>query len=145
MRILSFLTALILSFAPAAIGDDSSLYPKEHLAQFVAEKLDVTSFPSSIGPRRTKGRYTFGDYGFVARKVTEKEAVLELEDGGWRFRLGVLERTDAGIVLCLEDQALNGGSYHTQSVLLLSRQDAQDLLKGHESRTTFKDCPTFAR
>ncbi len=136
---------ILLNFVLTPAGDTASLYPKEHLAQFVTEKLDLTAFPSSIGPRRTKGRYTYKDYGFVARKLTEKEAVLEEEDGSWRFRVSILERTDAGIFICLEDQALNGGSYHTQSVLFLDRSDEQSLLKGHATKMTFKDCPAFAR
>ncbi len=136
---------MLLSFVLTPAGDNASLYPKEHLAQCVTEKLDVTAFPSSIGPRRIKGKYTFKDYGFVTRKVTEKEAVLEEEDRSWRFRVGVLERTDAGILICLEDQALNGGTYHTQSVLFLDRSDEHSLLKGHATKTAFKDCPAFAR
>jgi hypothetical protein len=139
------LIVMLLSFVVTTASDTASLYPKEHLAQFVSEKLDVTGFPSSIGPRRTKGKYTFKDYGFVVRRVTEKEAVLEEEDGSWRFRVSILERTDAGIFVCLEDQALNGGSYHAQSVLFLDRSDEQSLLKGHATKTTFKDCPAFAR
>jgi hypothetical protein len=136
---------MLLNFVVASASDTASLYPKEHLAQFVAEKLDTTTFPSSIGPRRAKGKYTFKDYGFVARKVTENQVVLEEEDGSWRFRVGILERRDAGIFVCLEDQALNGGSYHTQSVLFLDRSDEQSLLKGQATKTTFKECPPFAR
>jgi len=126
-------------------SDIASLYPKEHLAQFVTEMLDVTSFPSSFGPGRIKGKYMFKDYGLVVRKLTEKEAVLEVEDGGWRYRVGILERTDAGIFVCFEDQARNGGSYHAQSVLFLDRSDKGSLLMGHETKTTFSDCPPFAR
>ena len=81
------------------------------------------------------------DYGVVPRIVKDKEAWLEEQDGSWRFYIHVLERIDSGIFVCLEDQAANGGTYHTQDVLYLVRSDNKSPLKSAETTTVFKSCP----
>jgi hypothetical protein len=118
-----------LLFTVSCIAGPVSKYPKEKLAQFVIENLDVTSFPSSIGPRMSPGKTFFQDYGFVPRIVKDSEALLEEADGSWRFHIRVLDRTDSGIFVCFEDQAANGGTYHTQDVLYLVRSDNKSPLK----------------
>jgi len=37
-------------------GESDNAYPKEKVAEFVVEKLDVTSIPSAIRPKREKGK-----------------------------------------------------------------------------------------
>ena len=43
-----------LSHAPLLVAGDKAAYPKEKVAEFIVEKLDITSLPS--GPRRKKER-----------------------------------------------------------------------------------------
>jgi hypothetical protein len=50
------LVLLFLSAAASGTAQTTALYPRDHVAQFVVDNLDVTSFPSSIGPRREKGK-----------------------------------------------------------------------------------------
>jgi hypothetical protein len=141
--LLVFLGCLII--ATSVLAGEGEIYPKENLAQFVIERLDVTSFPSSLGPRRVTGKTSFEDYGIVPRRVEGLEAVVEEQNGGWIFRIKVLRRTASGIFVCLEDRAGNGGTYHTQQVLWLTRSNSTSLLRGEESTASFKDCPPFRR
>lgn len=141
----AFIVASVVLSSVAASGQDTPLYPERGLAQFVVETLDVTSFPSSIGPRRTSGKTTFRDYNFLATKVDENRAVLEEPDGGWRFTLTILGQGKSGILICIEDQALNGGTYDTQSALSVARADARGLLKASMEKPQSKGCPEFAK
>ncbi len=105
----------------------------------VIAKLDLTSFNNSIGPRREKGKHTFEDYGFALSQSDEKKAVVREPDGSWEFVVTLLPGTES-IKICLEDKALNGGSYHTQHAYMLA--PAKDGLL-QASLTEDPACPSF--
>src|SRR5579883_1192365 len=109
-----FLLAHAVSAAFASSSDS--------LAKFVIEHLDVTSFPSSIGPRRAKHKIRFSDYGFYPVSVKNSEAILETKEHDWRFTITILHCEKGTITICLHDQALNGGTYNAQQVILLRRK-----------------------
>lgn len=70
--------------------------------------------------------------------------MLVEDDGSWRFYLRVLKRTGSGILICLEHQAMNGGTYHTQGVLSLTRKDARSRLTGrYRDGPGIAACPVF--
>jgi hypothetical protein len=127
------------------VGGPVPKYPTRNLAQFVIDKLDLTSFPSSIGPRRAEGKASFQDYGAFPRKVSEDEADLALKDESWWYRIAILKRTDSDIFACFEDRATYPARYHTQNVLWLLRPDSQSMLNAEISKIAFDDCPPFAR
>ncbi|OSZ66446.1 hypothetical protein CAP40_11230 [Sphingomonas sp. IBVSS2] len=77
----------------------------------VATRLDITSFPNSIGPRRKEGLRTFADYDFTSVVRDGNAAVLDAADKSWTFRVSILDRSDRTMKLCILDRALNGGSY----------------------------------
>ncbi len=52
MRVMS--TAFLLVCVPLAVARSDEAYPKEKLAEFVVEKLDVTSIPPAIRPKQEK-------------------------------------------------------------------------------------------
>lgn len=52
----------------------------------VATRLDITSFPNSIGPRRKEGLRTFADYDFTSVVRDGNAAVLDAADKSWTFR-----------------------------------------------------------
>jgi hypothetical protein len=52
------------------VGNDA-VYPTEKIASFVIEKVDITTFPSALRPKREKGKKTFRDYGSVARELDD--------------------------------------------------------------------------
>ncbi len=140
-KLLSLVVAL--SYAPLVVAGDEVAYPKENVAAFVVEKLDLTSLPSAFRPKKEKGKKTFADYGFTAQTVNENEAVVEAAGGGTRLALKVLDQKSSGIYVCVAEPGENGSKAKTQSVLLLKRKDSKALLKGRESFREFAACPAI--
>ena len=52
-----------LSYVPLAVAGNEAAYPKEKVAAFVVEKLDLTSLPSAFRPAtsRTRSRTSAND------------------------------------------------------------------------------------
>src|SRR5216683_4489065 len=84
----------------AALAGNNAPYPKEKVAEFVVEKLDVTTLPPAIRRKREKGKKTFGDYGYATRQVDEKEALVETMPGGAQINIRILEQEASGIYVC---------------------------------------------
>jgi hypothetical protein len=72
---------MALACVPVTIAGNNVAYPKENVAEFVVEKLDVTTLPSAIRPKPEERKKTFGDYGYVVRQLDETEAVVEATAG----------------------------------------------------------------
>jgi hypothetical protein len=67
-RVMKLLCGIIvLTCVPLALARNDVAYPSEKVTEFLVEKLDVTTLPSGIRPKREKGKKTFGDYGYVTR------------------------------------------------------------------------------
>lgn len=116
--------------------------------QVLIDKLDVTSFPSSIGPRREKNKIHFSDYGFKLREIRNGAATLETQ-GEWKFQIRILDRRAGAAWICIEDKALNGGSYHSQTALEFRESSdkknfSADKGKSGEKRYS-KICPEFLK
>jgi len=141
MKTKVLLAIVALSYAPLVVAGNEAAYPKENVAAFVVEKLDLTSLPSALRPKKEKGKKTFADYGFTVQTVDENEAVIEAAGGVRRLAIKVLDQKSSGIYVCVAEPGENGGSTKTQSVILLKRKDANALLKGRESRREFGACP----
>ena len=82
--------------------------------QALAERLDLTSFPNSTGPRRDVGLFTFSDFGFTAVEADGPVVRFADPEDGWTFIVTLLEPRNGRQRLCVEDKAENGGSYHTR-------------------------------
>jgi hypothetical protein len=143
MKIKVIFAVAALACAPLAIAGPKLAYPTEKLAAFVVEKLDVTSLPSAVRPKKEKGKKTFADYGYTAQKVEENEAVMAAMDGARRLSIKVLDQKPSGIYVCLAEPGQNGGEAKTQSVVLLKMKDPNALLKGRESFREFASCPVI--
>ena len=130
-----------LAFAPLAFAGNDAAYPTEKIAAFVLEKVDVTTLPSTIRPKAVKGKKTLGDYGYVAREVDEKKALLDSPQGATRILIKVLEAQKSGIFVCLNGQTSGNSNAKFQRVLLLKLKDG--LLKGRETWKEFDDCPVI--
>ena len=141
MKTKVLLAIVALAYAPLVVAGNEAAYPKENVAAFVVEKLDLTSLPSALRPKKEKGKKTFADYGFTVQTVDENEAVIEAAGGVRRLAIKVLDQKSSGIYVCVAEPGENGGSTKTQSVILLKRKDANALLKGRESRREFAACP----
>jgi hypothetical protein len=122
----------------AALAGNNAPYPKEKVAEFVVEKLDITTLPPAIRPKPEKGKKTFGDYGYATGQVDEKEALLEAAPGA-QVSLRILEQEASGICVCGKDES-NG---HIQRVLLLKLKESSGLLKSRDSSKEFNSCPVI--
>jgi hypothetical protein len=130
-----------LACAPLALAGANAGYPTDNVAQFVVEKLDATSLTPVLNLKKEKGKKTLADYGYAAKKINEKEALLE--SGGRNLQLTVLEQSPKGIYVCVSEGGGNGGQPKAQSVVLMKKKDAEALLKGHVSWREFAACPVI--
>jgi hypothetical protein len=133
--------AIVLAFAPLVIAGNRAAYPTEKIAAFVFEKVDVTTLPSAIRPKPVKDKKTFGDYGYVAREVDDKKAVLDPPQGAAKISIEVLEAQKSGIYVCVDSQTSGKSGAEFQRVLLLKLKDG--LLKGRETWKEFDACPVI--
>jgi len=143
MKTKAVLAIVALSYAPLGVAGNKAEYPNVKVADFVIEKLDVTSLPSTLRPNKEKGKKTFADYGFTVQTADETEAVIEAAGGVKRLAIRVLDRKSSGIYVCVAEPGESGGPAKTQSVLVLKRNDPSALLKGHESFREFAACPVI--
>ena len=134
---------LLLAWMPLAGAKSEKAYPKEKVAEFVVQKLDVTSMPFAIRPKREKGKKTFGDYGYVTRKIDEKEALMEAPQGRSQITISVLEENKSGIYVCFNGETQKPSGSQIQRVFLLTVKPGDGLLKGRESWKEFESCPVI--
>jgi len=143
MKTKVLLAVVALSYAPLVVAGNEAAYPKEKVAAFVVEKLDLTSLPSAFRPKKEKGKKTLADYGFTAQRTDENEAIIEAAGGVRRLAIKVLDQKPSGIYVCVTEPGENGGDTKAQSVVLLARKNPNALLKGRESFREFAACPVI--
>jgi len=108
MKTKVLLAIVALSYAPLVVAGDEAAYPKEKVAAFVVEKLDLTSLPSAFRPKKEKGKKTFADYGFTAQRMDENEAIIEAADGVRRLAIKVLDEKSSGSTCALRNPEKTG-------------------------------------
>ena len=138
-----FCGVLALACVPVALARNNAAVPSEKVAEFVVEKLDITTLPSSIRPKPEKKKKTFSDYGYVTRRVEEKEALVEATPGGSQINIRILEQKTSEIYVCVQGPGQNASSGQIQRVFLLKLKNADGLLKGRESWKEFSGCPVL--
>jgi hypothetical protein len=143
MKMKWLFVVVALGYASLGTAREKAAYPNEKLAAFVLEKLDVTSLPSSYRPKQEKGKKTFADYGFTAKKLEEKEALVEMPGGVHRLSIRILQESASGIYACVAELPQDDGKAKSQSVFLLKSKDSAELLKGRESSREFASCPVI--
>jgi len=131
---------MILASASVTLARNSApAYPTIKVAEFVVEKLDATTIPYAMRPKKEKGKKTFSDYGYATRQVDDKEALVEARPGR-RVAIRVLQQDQAGIYVCVNGVGKNAGDERIQRVLLLQWKGPDGLLKGRESSRDFNSC-----
>jgi hypothetical protein len=133
---------IALAGASVALANNSASFPRDKVAEFVVEKLDVTTLPSGLRPKRDHGKKTFSDYGFVTSSVDENQAVVATP-AGTQMNIKVLEQKASEIYVCVAGTSENGGSGKIQRVILMKLKDSGSLLKGRESWKQFDACPVI--
>ncbi len=121
---------------------NGKIEPNNHILQEVFDKLDVTSFSNSIGPRREKDKKTFSDYGAFIVKIDNKKLFISGENYTWKYTITLLDKTNDGIKVCFEDRANNGGTYASQEALLLKFSENNFL---QASKIIHPKCEFFAK
>jgi len=132
-----------LVYAPLAVAGGNVAYPREKVAAFIVEKLDLTSLPLPYRPKLEKGKKTLADYGFAAQRMDENEAIIETPRGASKLAIKVLDHKSSGIYVCVAEPGENGSEIRAQSVVLLKRKNPNALLKGRESFREFAACPVI--
>jgi hypothetical protein len=139
---MKLLYGVIVFASMPSVGNDA-VYPTEKIAAFVVENVDVTTLPSAIRPKSVKGKRTFRDYGYVARELDEKKALLDPPQGAPQISIQVLEAQTSGIYVCMNSQSSKKSADRFQRVLLLKLEHANGLLKGRETWKEFDSCPVI--
>ncbi len=124
------LLGLLVSCAAALPGGDkpmkraTSYLPAVDIERFIVEKLDLSTFRNSLGPRRGPGMRVFAHFGL--RPQTWSNGLIEFKEEGWYYRVRVLGHGDFNrdgiedVAVCFTDQSLVG-TYRTEMPLLLTR------------------------
>ena len=133
----------VMACASVALPAMDVPYPSEKLAALVVEKLDVTSLPGTYRPKKEKGKKTLVDYGYTVEKLDEKEALVEAASAARKLSIKILQEGPTGIYACIAEPARSSADPKSQSVVLLKRKDANELLKGRETWREFKSCPVI--
>jgi hypothetical protein len=139
MKLLSGLLAL--ACVPAALAGNNAPLPKDNVAEFVAEKLDVTTLPSSIRPKPLKNKKTFSEYGYVAQQLDDRQSLVETNSDGSQINIRLLEQNDSTIYACVRTTRQAPDSNSVQRVVLFRLKKQHGLLKGRESWKEFSGCP----
>jgi hypothetical protein len=134
---------IVLTCVPLALARNNAAYPMQKVAQFLVEKLDVTTLPPEIQPKLEKGKKTFEDYGYVTRRLDEKGILLEAPHKGSQIEIRVLEQTAHGIYVCVDTQGLNTRNGRFQRMRLLERKNASELLQSRQSWKEADGCPAI--
>ena len=141
MKLLSGL--LTLACVPAVLAANNAPLPKDNVAEFVAQKLDVTTLPSSIRPKSEKSKKTFADYGYALQQIDEKQKLVEATPEGSQIYIRILEQSDSGIYVCIKSPGQTANNGPIQRVLQLKLKNADGLLKARESWKEFSGCPVL--
>ena len=121
----TLMVAGAIGYATSAAGRELDADYSNRAYEVVAQ-LDVLSFRSSIRPRALAGQHTLDHYGFIDFVKTADGKGLEAmrSDAGWYWALKVLSETDGQLLLCIRDEARNGGTYHSEfQVAVRPRED----------------------
>ena len=132
---------IALASASVALANNTASFPKDKVTKYVVEKLDVTTLPSGLRPKRDHGKKTFSDYGYVTGSLDDNQAVLATPAGA-QINIKVLEQKSSEIYVCVAGTGENPTD-KIQRVFLLKLKDLGSLLKGRESWKEFDACPVI--
>jgi hypothetical protein len=133
---------IALATASVAVANNSASFPKGEVTKFVVEKLDVTTLPSGIRPKRDHNKKTFSDYGYMTSSLDENQAVVATP-AGTQINIQILEQKSFEIYVCVAGSGENSGSGKIQRVFLVKVKNSDTLLKGRESWKEFDACPVM--
>lgn len=122
MRILAFFLTAI--FSNLALADQITYFPDANLAQYVYDKLNISTFRNSLNPRRMKNQLLFSELELRPSSMEEKAFTIESSD--WRYEVIILRRKDINkdniedLEICFRDSS-KVGTYNAQQPLLITQ------------------------
>jgi len=121
-------TLLLGALLTVGIAGASSATPSHSRAiEAIVRNLDLTSFPNSTGPRRSPGKATLADYGFVRVVPDGTETSVYQRDRSWVMSFRIISEDAHSVRLCFHDRGLSqpnslvAPSYNATSALLISK------------------------
>ena len=133
---------IALATASVAVANNTASNPKGEVTKFVVEKLDVTTLPSGIRPKRDHNKKTFSDYGYMTSSLDENQAVVATPEGT-QINIKLLEQKSSKVYVCVAAPSGNASSGKIQRVFLVTLKNSGSLLKGRESWKEFDACPVM--
>ena len=133
---------IALATASVAVANNSASYPKGEVTKLVVEKLDVTTLPSGIRPKRDHNKKTFSDYGYMTSSLDENQAVVATP-AGTQINIKRLEQKSSEVYVCVAGPGENASGGKIQRVFLVKLKNSDSLLKGRESWKEFDACPVM--
>lgn len=122
-----FSTAVLLGFSATAEAEVVSHLPESGLGQLIVDRLDISTFRNSLGPRRSPGQRHFADVGLKPVSVTD--TLVDLSEPDWKHTIRIAERRDVNgdgledLVLVWADHS-SSSSYIGADTLLVTRYAA---------------------
>jgi hypothetical protein len=132
---------IALAAASVALANSTASFPKDKVTEYVVEKLDVTTLPTGLRPKRDHGKKTFSDYGYVTSSLDDNQVVVATP-AGTQINIKVLEQKSSQIYVCVAGTG-EKPTDKIQRVFLLKLKDPGRLLKGRESWKEFDACPVI--
>lgn len=101
-----------------------SFFPGTGLARFIADNLDLASFPSALGPRLRPDRHTFATMNIHIEDGATEDHVNLSDTDGLSISISIVERGDFNhdgledVVICESEHADYGQLDATTPILL---------------------------
>lgn len=126
MLTLRLFILLMLSFPAMADAREAlvSHLPESGAPEFLFNNLDIATFRSSLGPRRSQSDRTFASLSPPPTTVTAD--YVEIREDNWVRRLTIVDRGDFNkdgiedLVVCFDDRAI-GATYRSTQLLYVTR------------------------
>lgn len=89
----------------------------------IVDRLDITSFPNSIGPRRRPGARTLADYGLTKKSSFDDGWVYTaMPDKSWMVGVFILKPGRQRRRICITDTSTSGGTYRSINAVDVRRR-----------------------
>jgi hypothetical protein len=121
--LLTAFAASVPAATPTSSMQSAPEWPRQNVAKFIFDHIDLTTFRNSTGPRRKPGQRFFADLGIHAGNFTETRVVSDLPD--WTYVIQILGKHDYNgdgveeVAICFSDAAANGGNYRASHPYLV--------------------------
>ena len=109
-----------------------SFIPVANLGDFIVERLDLSTFRNSFGPRREPGQRHFEGFGLMPTLITDEAVEFDTEE--WLYAVRIIRRTDENadglmdLVVSFVDESKIGAYRRSESLLLTRFENNGNLI-----------------